>query len=349
MRGLVLDAPGAVVLRDDLPEPRIDAPTDAVVAVHAAGLCGSDLHPYAGREAARPGVVQGHELVGEVVATGDDVHNVAVGGRVLAAFTTSCGTCGPCRRGLTARCVHGQLFGWGPPEAATGPALHGAQAQRVRIPLADSTLMAVAPSFDDATAVLLSDNLPTAWEAVQRTDVRRGEPLVVVGLGSVGLCAVVAARAMGADPVIGIDPVEDRRDRATSLGADALPPEAARSLLGADTVAATVDAAGSDTGQRLAFDLLRPGGTCSVIAVQTSAQFAFSPVEVYDRNVTVRFGRASVRATLDDLVPRLATGEVTAPTAVCVTHADVPLRDGPAMYRRFAAREPGLVKATFCP
>jgi alcohol dehydrogenase len=357
VRALVLAAVGEVALRHDLPDPSIEAPTDAIVAVRAAGLCGSDLHPYLGREPARPGVVPGHEAVGEVVAVGGDTTEVAIGDRVLVPFTTCCGTCPPCRRGLTARCLRGQLFGWGDPDRPDAPALQGGQAELLRVPLAGSTLLPVPDGLDDATAVLLTDNLPTAWEAVARAAPEPGAPLVVVGLGAVGLCAVVAAAHAGASPIVAVDPVADRRERGARLGAIVAAPEDAPEVVrtalaeggpGA-TLLSAVDAAGTLSAQRLAFDLLGPGATLSVIAVPTDQRFAFTPPEAYDRNVAVRVGRASVRDTLVRLLPRVATGAVRVPTEVVVTHLDVPLDAGPELYRRFAAREGGLVKAVFRP
>jgi alcohol dehydrogenase len=351
VRGLVLDGVERITYRTDLPEPTVEAPTDVVVAVSRAGLCGSDLHPYAGREPVRFGVVAGHEIVGEVVALGDSVTAVGVGDRVLAPFTTSCGRCAPCRRGLTARCVRGALFGFGSAEDPYAPALHGGQAELVRVPLADTTLVPVPDSLQDTAAVLLTDNLPTAWRAVERAEPRRGAPLVVVGLGAVGLCCVAVAHAAGA-AVLAIDPVPERRAAATRLGVRSAPPGAAADVLAAtgegDGAAAVVEAAGSGAAQALAFDLLRPGGTLSVIAVQTAAVFGFSPVAAYDRNVTVRFGRASVRTVLDRLLPE-ATDLARTLADVVITDPDVDLADGPAMYRRFARRAGGTVKAVFSP
>lgn len=350
MRGLVLADVGRIELHSDLPEPRIDVDTDAIVAVHLAGLCGSDLHPYEGREPARRGVVQGHELVGEVVEVGRAVRRHRPGDRVLAAFSTSCGVCPVCRSGLTARCPAGQLLGWGPPDAAAGPALHGGQAERVRVPLADGTLVAVPEELSDADAVLCTDNLPTAVEAVRRARPAPGGRVVVVGLGSVGLCAVVAARAAGAAQVLAVDPVADRRARARTLGAaTALSPEDAAASADELAAGAVIEAAGTAAAQRLAVRLTAPGGICSVIAVQTTSELAFSPVDAYDRNLTVSFGRASVRATLDELLPEIADGRLTVPSTTCLTHPDVPLEHGPALYRRFAAREPGLLKAALRP
>lgn len=354
MRGLTLDGVGLITYRTDLADPTVRAPTDVVVAVRRAGLCGSDLHPYEGREAVRWGVVAGHEIVGEVAATGRDVRSFAVGDRVLAPFTTSCGACGPCARGLTARCVRGQLFGFGPAGDAGAAALPGGQAELVRVPLAESTLVAIPDGLTDDDAVLLTDNLPTAWCAVRRADLAADGTVVVVGLGAVGLCAVAAATRLGAATVVGVDPVDDRRARATRLGAVTATPDDAAAVLAevvSDEVGApsVVEAAGSAAAQALAFSLVRPGGALSVIAVQTAATFPFTPVQAYDANVTVRFGRASVRALLPEVVPWAVDGGARSLARVVVSDPRLPLADGPAVYRRFAARAHGMVKTVFAP
>ncbi|MFP4636386.1 MAG: zinc-binding dehydrogenase, partial [Nitriliruptoraceae bacterium] len=171
---------------------------------------------------------------------------------------------------------------------------------------------------------------------------------------------------LGAEPVLAVDPVADRRDRAGRIGAAATSdPDGAQAalaeLLAVHTTApdpsgeverrapAVIDATGSASGQRLAFELTRPGGTLSIIAVQTAERFAFTPVETYDRNLTVRAGRASVRATLDTLLPEVAAGRFAVPSDTVVTHPEVPLEDGPELYRRFDAHEQGLVKAILRP
>jgi alcohol dehydrogenase len=352
VRGLVFGGPGHIEVRDDLPDPQPLAATDAVVAVRASGLCGSDLHPYLGREPARAGVVPGHEAVGEVVAVGDDVGRVRVGERVLVPFTTSCGRCGPCRRGLSARCVEGELFGWGDPVDLAAPALDGSQAERLRVPFADTTLVPVPDHLDDADAVLLTDNLPTGWTAIERAEVGPGAPVLVVGLGSVGLCAVWAARQLGAGPVVAVDPVTARRERAEQLGAVTAGPDEAGQVvheLTDEGVLAAVEAAGSAAAQSLAVGLLAPGGVLSIISVQTEDRFGFRPVDAYDRNLTVRAGRASARSVLDRLLPRVASEGWELPTATIVTHPAVPLDAGPATYRRFAERGAGLVKAVLRP
>jgi alcohol dehydrogenase len=351
MRGLVLAGVGAVEVRDDLPDPTVEAPGDAVVAVHRAGLCGSDLHPWAGREPFLPGVVPGHEAVGEVVAVGSDVTSVRPGDRVVVPFTTSCGTCGPCRRGLSARCTRAQLFGWGAPDGST--LLHGTQAEAVRVPHADGTLVHLPERFDDATGVLLADNLPTGWYAALRTDARADDPVVVLGCGAVGLCTVVALHAHGVGPVVAADPVGGRLARAARLGARACSPDDLRSVVrdvtGGEGVAAVVDAAGTASSFATAVGLVRPGGTVQVVAVPTRPTLDLSPVDAYDRNLTVRFGRAPVRSLLPEVIGALVDGRLRAPTGQLVSGPPLPLADGPSAYERAAAPTDGTGKLTFAP
>ena len=350
MRGLVLAGVGTIEVHDDLPTPAVTEPGDAVVTVHRAGLCGSDLHPWAGREPFLPGVVPGHEAVGVVAATGAGVHDVAVGDRVVVPFSTSCGTCAPCRRGLSARCVRARLLGWGAPDGSQ--VLHGTQAEAVRVPDADGTLVVLPDTVDDATGVLLADNLPTGWYAAVRADVRADDPVVVLGCGAVGCCTVAALRAHGADPVIASDPVAGRRERAARLGARACAPEELVDVVAAATrgagVAAAVDAAGTPSSFATAVRLLRPGGTLQVVAVPTTTELDLSPVAAYDRNLTVRFGRAPVRSLLPEVLDAVADGRLEV-TDVLVSGPPLPLTAGPAAYRRAAAPADGVGKLTFDP
>lgn len=351
MRGLVLADVGVVEVRDDLPTPTVEGPGDAVVAVHRAGLCGSDLHPWAGREPFLPGVVPGHEAVGEVVAVGPAVRTVAVGDRVVVPFSTSCGACPACRRGLSARCARAQLLGWGAPDGSQ--VLHGAQAAAVRVPDADGTLVVVPDGIDDGTAVLLADNLPTGWYAAARADVRADDPVVVLGCGTVGCCTIVALHAHGARPVIASDPVAGRRDRAARLGARACTPEELATVVAETTagegVAAVVDAAGTSASFATARALVRPGGTVQVVAVPTSDTLDLSPVAAYDRNLTVRFGRAPVRALLPTVLDAVTDGRLRVPTDHVLSGPPLPLSEGPAAYDRAARPSDGVGKLTFDP
>lgn len=350
MRALVFEGAGRVE-HAVVPDPWPVGSEDAVVTVERAGLCGSDLHPYEGREPARAGVVAGHEAVGTVSRVGGSVVGFRPGDRVIVPFSTSCGVCRPCRRGVTARCVRGRLFGWGDPIGRPERVLHGGQAERLLVPLAGSTLVGWPEGLSADGAVLMADNLPTALEALQRAGPSAETRVAVVGCGAVGLSVVAAAVDAGAE-VVAVDPVEARRARALALGAsDVRSPDA---VDGAGTFPAVVEAAGSGSAQRMAFRLLEPGGGMSVIAVQTADAFAFDPAEAYGRNLRVAFGRASVRATLgrelaDPERRRRLVGLAERLAGMLVTHPGLPLDAGPDVYRTFASRSGGMVKATFDP
>jgi alcohol dehydrogenase len=351
MHGLVLDGIRALRVADDLPWPVVKHPTDAVVRVHVAGLCGSDLHPWSGREPFLPGVVAGHEVVGEVTAIGEQVATICVGDRVIVPFSSSCGVCPPCRRGLSARCLHGELFGWGAPDGSQ--LLHGGQAEALRVPHADGTLVVLPDALDELLGVLLADNLPTGWFAAQRVGARAGEAAVVLGCGTVGLSTIVALHAHGVGLVIAVDPVAGRRARAADLGARAcLPDEIAAitaELTGGEGVAGVVDAAGSSGSFVTAVALTRPGGTVQVIAVPTHPTLELAPSAAYDRNLTVRFGRAPVRSLLPEVIDAVLDGRLRPPTDHVITEAPLALDAGPAAYIRAADPTDGVGKLVFRP
>lgn len=186
----MFEGPGRIAHVGDHPDPVPEGPGDAIVEVAMAGLCGSDLHPYLGAEPARTGVVPGHEAVGCVVGVGAAVTQVAVGDRVIVPFSVSCGTCRPCREGLSSRCEGARLLGWGDP-APGGVALDGAQARLVRVPLADGSLVAVPDDVADPAALLLCDNLPTGSTRP-------------AGAGSARAASIIAVQTA---PAFGIDPV----------------------------------------------------------------------------------------------------------------------------------------------
>ena len=338
MKALVFDGPREIVVAEH-PDPVLVEAGDAIVRVESAGLCGSDLHPYSGRERAAPGVVTGHEAVGEVVEIGADVEGFGIGDRVIVPFTTSCGQCAACRAGLSARCELGALFGWGD-LYHVDRRLDGCQAELVRVPLASSTLVA-CPDVSASHAVLLSDNLPTALTAIERVRYQSGT-LGIVGLGSVGLCAVAIARTFGIEDVTAFDPIAERAAVAESLGA--------RVVSGAEVhevgASAVVEAAGTSSAMRTSLAMARAGATISIISVQTEHSFAITPVEAYDQNLSLALGRASVRSALDAHIDRLAAIDEDV-VAIIVDRPGLPLDEGPWAYEAFADRR--FVKATFTP
>lgn len=332
-----------------VPDPGLLEPGDALVRVRAAGICGSDLHPYFGRERGLdPGTVMGHELLGEVVETGDGVRDFRAGDRVVAPFSTSCGDCFYCHRGLSARCLRGQLFGW----VQGGRGLQGAQAELVRVPLADGTLVRVPEGLDDAVALLVGDILSTAAFAADLAGVGPGDLVVVVGCGPVGLLAVLAALERGAREVVAVDPVASRLEAAARFGATptAADPGEAVALVrersegqGAD---AAIEAVGCPESTRLAADLLRLGGRLAAVGVHVEPHLALSPAELYDRNLRYAAGRCPARHYMD---ASLATARRDAALIATLITQRLPLSEGVEAYRRFAAREAGWTKVVLTP
>jgi len=329
---------------EDVPEPKIEAPGDAIVRVERAGLCGSDLHVFHGREIGiDPGTVMGHEFVGRVVETGSDAKALA-GLRVVAPFTTACGRCFYCLRGLSARCLSGALFGW----VQKGVGLEGGQAELVRVPLAASSLVTIDDDMPAASALLLADVLPTGWHVARMGEVGPDSVVVVLGCGPIGLAAVVSAIELQARRVFAIDAVAERLALAERFGAeplhrDADPAGAVRAATedrGADAV---LEAIGSEAAGRIAFDLVRPGGVVSIVGVHHESRFAFSPVEAYDRNLTLRIGRCPARSLMEELRGVLRRRPEL---AAIVTH-ELPLAEGAEAYRRFDLKQDGCIKVAF--
>ena len=351
MRAILYHAPHDVRFGES-PEPVLEDERDAIVRVEVAGLCGSDLHVWHGRETGLDvGTIMGHEFAGTVVQAGRDAA-WRTGDRVVAPFSTSCGTCFFCLEGLTARCEKGRLFGW----VEGGVGLHGGQAERVRVPLADATLMPAPADVPLEVALLLGDVMATGWHAAKAATVLHDRAVAVLGLGPVGLCAVIAAIEQRAQRVLAFDTVPERLAFAATLGAEvhALtggPEESrdrARAAVRVATLGRGVDAVlecvGSPAATRLAFDLVRAGGVISAVGVHHEAAFPFSPLEAYDRNLTYRIGRCPARAYDVELVPVLAKHAAT--LAKLITHR-VPLEQGPEMYRTFDEKRDGVMKVVF--
>lgn len=345
MHGVTFEAVERVACVE-LADPVLENPRDAIVAVELAGLCGSDLHPFFGREQGLdPGTVMGHEFVGTVLAVGSAVRAIAVGDRVFAPFSTSCGTCFYCSGGLPSRCLENQLFGW----RHGGCGLHGGQAEQVRVPLADGTLAKIPAGLSDRAALLLGDNYSTGYFCAEMAGVKPGGVYAVIGCGTVGLLAILAARQLGAERIVAVDPVATRRAQAESLGAASPATEAeARDLIRHWTSGRGVDAVmelvGLPAAQRLAWELVRPGGTLSVIGCHCTPQFAFSPVEAYDKNLTYRTGRCPARAYME----RLAVDVVASGLDLdrFITH-EFSLQECVRGYEVFSRREQGCLKAAF--
>ncbi len=325
-------------------DPALQAPEDALVRNRVSAICGSDLHVYLGRETGiEPGTVMGHEFLGEVVEVGKGVKGLRAGDLVVSPFTTNCGECFYCRKGLTCRCIQGQLFGW----VENGRGLEGAQAEYVRVPLADSTLVKLPPDVDVETALFLGDILATGFFCADMAEAGPEGVCAVVGCGPVGLFAVVGARERGAERVFAVDVLPERLALAERFGATPIdarksdPREVVREATEGRGADAVLEVVGSPDATRLAFDLVRAGGIVSAVGVHTEAQFAFSPVEAYDKNLTYRAGRCPARHYMERLLPLVR--EKKYDLASIVSHR-LPLADAVRGYDLFERKLEGCTK-----
>lgn len=337
------------VVCESVPDPRLVADSDVLLRVDLAAICGSDLHVYRGVERGLDrGTVLGHEFLGTVVEAGPAVTRFRPGARAVSPFSTSCGRCFFCARGLTSRCVESQLFGW--VEGERG--LHGGQAEYVRVPHADATLVPLPAGVPEEQALLAGDVLSTGFHGAEQGGVTKDDVVVVLGLGPVGLCAVLGARELGARAVLAVDSVPERLELAArfgatplALGRDDLPARvrAASEGRGADVV---VEAVGHPDASRLAWELVRVGGTLSAPGVHNEPHLAVSPGQLYDKNLTYRAGRAPARAYMERMLARLAAGAFD--LAPLFSHRFT-LSEAPRGYRLFDEKREGCTKVLLAP
>jgi 2-desacetyl-2-hydroxyethyl bacteriochlorophyllide A dehydrogenase len=336
VRAVTFQAPGQVQV-SERPEPELGNRDEALVAIEASGICGSDLHIYHGRVKIEPGFTIGHEFVGRVLAAGDGVSRVAAGDRVLGCFHTACGTCFFCLRGAYHKCARARTFGHG---KALGD-LPGTQAEQALVPMADLTLRRVPDGVCDEVALFAGDVAGTGYHSVVEAGVRPGDSVAVLGLGPVGLCAVQAALAAGASPVYGIDTVPARLEVARGFGAQPvhLTEEQPREMIKNGTegrgVDAAIDCVGDPGALDLAIRVARSAGT--VVATGVYAE----PVQVHMGLVWIKAlriisGQANVIGHVDRVLGMLAAG--TLDPGPLVTHR-LPLDDAVEGYRIYDRRE----------
>lgn len=336
MRAVTFQAPGEVRV-EERPEPTLGTPTDAVVRVDATGICGSDLHIYHGRVAVEPGFTIGHEFVGEVIAAGDAVGEVAVGDRVLGCFCTACGHCYFCRRGDFHKCDAGATFGHG----ATLGSLQGAQAEQVLVPHADLTLRRVPAEMSTDVALFAGDVMGTGFHAVDSTRLAPGEVAVVLGLGPVGLCAIQVARAAGAARVIAVDTVAERLELAARFGAEAVhltegdPRAAVKQATGGRGADVVVDAVGHPDALDTAFRMARKAGRVSATGVYAERAEVHMGM-VWIKALELHSGHANVVRHVDRVLAMIAAG-VLDPSPLVTHH--MPLDEAPAAYDAYDRRE----------
>jgi hypothetical protein len=300
----------------DVPDPAIQQPTDALVRVVRACVCGSDLHPYHSMPTSTDGSPMGHEFIGVIEQTGAEVTTLSTGDFVIAPFAVSCGRCEFCRAGLHTSRVNGGF--WNDPGLGTA----GGQAEAVRVPLADGTLVKVPgvdATTDDAllaSLLTLSDVYGTGWHAAVCGGVTKGSTVTVIGDGAVGLLAVLSAKQLGAEQIVLMGRHQARTDLGREYGATDV--VAAR---GADGIAKVreltdggsnivLEAVGHMPAYEQAVGVVRPGGVISRVGVP---QYEEAPVgfgSLFGPNITLTGGPAPVRAYIEQLLPAVLDGSV---------------------------------------
>ncbi|MEZ0347384.1 MAG: alcohol dehydrogenase family protein [Thermus sp.] len=335
MKAVVYQGPFQVAV-EEVPEPKLEAETDAIVEVELAAICGSDLHIYHGKIAGvLPGTILGHEFVGRVVEKGPLVP-FALGERVVGSFQVACGDCPACRKGRFFACLKGGVYGFG---LALGN-LQGAQAERVRVPFARTSLFPIG-DLPAEEAILAGDILTTAYGGV-RPFLEPGTSVAVVGSGPVGLMAQMVAHALGAGMVYAIDPEESRLEKASALGSLPLNPKAEDPVarlrketdgLGADLV---VEAVGGDgEALRLAFRLVGPGGVVSSLGVPTAEKVDYPWLSAFSRGITFRSALANIPRYIGEVLALQKTGRLKG--RFVFSHR-LPLEEAAEGYRLFHER-----------
>jgi threonine dehydrogenase-like Zn-dependent dehydrogenase len=295
---------------ENVPDAQLVEPTDAVVSVTRAGICGSDLWPYKSMEPSETGRRMGHEFVGVVEDVGAEVHSLKQGDFVISPFLWCDGTCVFCREGLQTSCLHGGRYG--------DPGVDGGQGEAVRVPQADGTLVVLEAEPDDAllpSLVTLTDVMSTGHHAALAAHVGPGKTVAVVGDGAVGLCGVIASKRLGAERVILLGRHRERTALGRDFGADEIVEER-----GEEAVAhvhqltdgfgpqSVLECVGVEQAMATAVELARPGGAVGRVGVPQ--QESFPGNVAYWKNVSVGGGPAPARAYIEELLPDVLEGRI---------------------------------------
>jgi hypothetical protein len=304
---------GAADVRvENVPDATLVKPTDALVRVTRACVCGSDLWPYKELQPIETGRRMGHEAIGVVEGVGAEVRKVKKGDFVVMPFAYSDGTCAFCHEGLHTSCVQGGFFGY-------SEGVGGAQAEAIRVPLADGTLFALPVGEDDAlmpSLLTLSDVMGTGHHAAVTARVGRGKKVAVIGDGAVGLCGVIAAKRLGAEQIIILGRHPDRIALAKAFGAtdvvsergeDAV--ERVRKLTGGFGVHSVLECVGTDQAMLTAVSIARPGGAAGRVGVPHYQAIPASETAFF-HNISVSGGPAPVRAYIEELLPDILEGRI---------------------------------------
>lgn len=400
MKAVVFHGVGDIRL-DDVPEPRIQDDTDAIVRITSSAICGTDLHMVRGTLPGMvPGTILGHEGVGVVEEVGRGVRNLRPGDRVVIPSTIACGACEPCRSGLSSQCDRanpngpsaGTAFFGGP--KATGP-FHGLQAEYARVPFANAGPVRIPGGVTDEQALTCSDIFPTGWYAADMADLAPGCTVLVLGCGPVGQMAIASCRLMGAGRVLAIDGVPSRLDAARAQGAEVVdfesedPVDVVMQLTSGRGVDRVIDAVGVDAvhphrgpaarqARRFeqrhrdeldeiahhraggdwrpgdapslplvwAVELVRKGGTVSIVGVYPETHRRFPLGKAMNRNLSLRMGNCPHRRYVPTLLDLVRSGRID-PARVLEKHR--PMTDAIEAFRHFDRREPGWLKVELIP
>jgi threonine dehydrogenase-like Zn-dependent dehydrogenase len=310
MRATLIYGAGDVRV-EDVPDPRVLEPTDAVVRVLRSCICGSDLWPYQGMEPDENGRRIGHEFLGVVEDTGPEVGRLSAGDLVVAPFLWCDNTCDFCAEGLNTSCRHGG--GWGSDK------VDGAQGEAVRVPQADGTLVKLPVAEDSAllpSLLTLSDVFSTGHHAAVKGGVEPGKSVTVIGDGAVGLCAVLAARRLGAERILLMGRHPERTDLGREFGATDVVAERGeegierlRELTGGDGTHAVLECVGTKQALETGMGVVRSGGAVSRVGVPQYPEGPVGP-QMFMNNVTLTGGVAPARAYIEELMPDVLDGKI---------------------------------------
>jgi threonine dehydrogenase-like Zn-dependent dehydrogenase len=312
LRATVFHAPGDVRV-ETVPDAAISAPTDALVRVTHACICGSDLWFYRGDAKWQPGWRTGHEWMGIVEDVGSEVTSLKKGDRVIAPFSYCDGDCEYCRKGVQTSCIHGGFWG--------GAENDGGQGEAVRAPFADATLVALPPEVGDDAALLrsilpLTDVMGTGHHAAVSAGVGPGATVAVMGDGAVGLCGVLAAKRLGAERILIYGRHEARLDLARAFGAtdvisardkEGIEIGRERTSGGAECV---LECVGTESSMSQAIGVARPGGIVGFVGVPYGAAAGLNLGRMFSHNISLRGGVASVRKYIPELLVDVLAGKL---------------------------------------
>ncbi len=310
MKATVMYGAGDVRI-ETVPDARLIEPTDALVVVTRAAICGSDLWPYKGMEASETGRRMGHEFIGIVDAVGADVRKIKVGELVVAPFAWSDGTCIYCQEGLQTSCLYGGFWG--------GTKLDGGQGEAVRVPQADGTLFPLPVGKDHSlmpSLLTLTDVMATGHHAAVAARVGPGKTVAVVGGGAVGLCGVIAAKRLGAEQIILLDRHASRIELAKKFGATDIVSERGeaaiarvRELTKGLGVQSVLECVGYEASTLTALSIARPGGAVGRVGVPQD-ELMPAAVSTFFNNITISGGPAPARAYIEELLPDVLEGRI---------------------------------------